>query len=54
MKPELKGYFFAFGASLALAASFIFSKAALNKTDRYLFGFTWFGIGVIVNFLWLI
>ncbi|MGC9344100.1 MAG: DMT family transporter [Bacteroidales bacterium] len=54
MKPEVKGYLFAFGASLALAASFIFSKAALNKTDMYLFGFTWFGIGAIVNFLWLL
>lgn len=54
MRPELKGYLFALGASLALAASFIFSKAALNKTDMYLFGFTWFGIGALVNFLWLI
>lgn len=53
MKPELKGYLFAFGASLALGASFIFSKAALNKTDMYLFGFSWFGIGALINLAWL-
>ncbi len=50
----IKGYLFAFGASLALAASFIFSKSALNNTSIYLFGFTWFGIGAASNFSWLI
>ena len=53
MKPEIKGYLFAFGASLALASSFVFSKAALNHISMYIFGFTWFGIGAMVNFAWL-
>ncbi len=53
MKPELKGYGYAFAASLVLAASFIFSKAALTETDIYLFGFTWFGTGALLNLVWL-
>lgn len=48
-----KGYLFAFAASLALAASFIFSKAALNYVDMILFGFAWFGIGALLNASWL-
>jgi drug/metabolite transporter (DMT)-like permease len=53
MNPSSKGYLFAFGASLALAASFIFSKSALNQIDMYLFGFTWFGVGTLMNASWI-
>ncbi|MCK4920325.1 MAG: DMT family transporter [Bacteroidales bacterium] len=49
-----KGYFFAFAASLALASSFIFSKSALSLVDLILFGFAWFGIGAILNTIWLV
>ncbi len=49
INPVLKGYLFAFAASVALAASFVFSKSALNSIDMVLFGFTWFGAGAILN-----
>ena len=49
-----RGYAFAFGASFALAASFIFSKAALNVIDMLRFGFVWFGSGMILNFGWMV
>ncbi|MCF8377946.1 MAG: DMT family transporter [Bacteroidales bacterium] len=49
-----KGYLYAFGASLALAASFVFSKSALNLIDILLFGFAWFGIGALLNTIWLL
>ncbi len=53
-RGNLRGYSYAFGASFALAASFIFSKAALNLIDMIHFGFIWFGFGMILNFAWMI
>ena len=47
------GYFFAFGASLALAASFVFSKSVLNHLTMVQFGFIWFTMGVIPSGLQL-
>lgn len=54
LKPRNKGYFFALGASFALANSFVFSKAALLEVDIIKFGIFWFGMGLIWNSIFLI
>lgn len=46
-----KGILLALGAAIALANSFVFSKAALNYVSFIQFGFVWFGFGVIWNAL---
>ena len=46
------GYFYAFGASLALAGSFVFSKSVLNQLSMIQFGLLWFSMGVIWNSGW--
>jgi len=51
-RHQTNGYLFALGASLALAASFIFSKSALNHLSMLHFGMLWFSMGVIWNGLW--
>jgi drug/metabolite transporter (DMT)-like permease len=48
------GYFYAFGAALALSASFVFSKSVLNQVSMIQFGFVWFMLGVIWNSAWYI
>ena len=48
------GYYYAFGASFALAASFIFSKSVLNKISLIQFGFIWFSMGILWNSIWFI
>jgi len=53
MKDSVKGYLFAFAASLALANSFVFSKAALQVIDIVEFGFLWFAMGTLWNAIWL-
>ncbi len=45
---------YAFGAALALSASFVFSKSALNSVSMIQFGFVWFTLGVIWNSAWYI
>jgi len=50
-KNKTVGYLFALGAALALSASFIFSKSALNHLNMVQFGLIWFGVGVIWNLL---
>lgn len=49
---QTNGYFYAFGASLALAASFVFSKSALNHLSMLHFGLLWFSLGVVWNAGW--
>ena len=46
------GYFYALGASLALAASFVFSKSVLNYLTMVQFGVLWFSLGVVWNGTW--
>lgn len=46
------GILFAFGASLALAASFVFSKSVLNHLSMVQFGLIWFAFGVLWNGTW--
>ena len=48
------GYLYAFGASLALAASFVFSKSALNHLNIVQFGLIWFSLGVVWNGAWFL
>ena len=48
------GYLYAFGASLALAASFVFSKSALNHLNIAQFGLIWFSLGVVWNGAWFL
>ena len=48
------GYLFAFGASLALASSFVFSKSVLYQISIIQFGLCWFGMGVIWNGSWFL
>jgi len=48
------GILFAFGASLALAASFVFSKSVLNHLTMVQFGLFWFSFGVIWNGAWFL
>jgi drug/metabolite transporter (DMT)-like permease len=51
-RHQTNGYLYAFGASLALAASFVFSKSALNQLSMLHFGFLWFSLGVVWNAIW--
>ena len=53
-RNQSTGYFFAFGASLALAASFVFSKSVLNHLSMVHFGLLWFSLGVIWNGTWFL
>jgi len=48
------GILFAFGASLALAASFVFSKSVLNQLNIVQFGLIWFSLGVVWNGTWFL
>ena len=49
LQNQTKGYILALVAALALANSFIFSKAALNSIHFVQFGLVWFSMG----FVWL-
>ncbi len=46
------GSLYAFGAAIALAASFVFSKSVLNQISLFHFGVIWFTLGVIWNSTW--
>lgn len=51
-RHQTNGYLYAFGASLALAASFVFSKSVLNQLSILHFGVLWFSMGVVWNSIW--
>jgi drug/metabolite transporter (DMT)-like permease len=51
-KQQSTGYLYAFGASVALASSFVFSKSALNHLSMVQFGLLWFSLGVVWNSTW--
>lgn len=53
-RHQTNGYLFAFGASLALAASFVFSKSALNHLSMLQFGMLWFSMGILWNGTWFL
>jgi drug/metabolite transporter (DMT)-like permease len=51
-RHQTNGSLYALGASLALAASFVFSKSVLNHLSMLQFGMLWFSMGVIWNGIW--
>ena len=51
-RQQTNGYLYALGASLALAASFVFSKSVLNHLSMLQFGMLWFTMGVLWNGIW--
>jgi drug/metabolite transporter (DMT)-like permease len=53
-RHQTNGYLYALGASLALSASFVFSKSALNHLTMLQFGLLWFSMGVIWNLSWFL
>jgi len=53
-RHQTNGYIFAFGASLALAGSFVFSKSVLNHLNMIQFGMLWFSLGVAWNASWFL
>ena len=53
-RQQTNGYLYALGASLALAASFVFSKSALNHLSMLQFGLLWFSMGVVWNGIWFL
>ena len=52
IRQQSTGYLYAFGASVALAASFVFSKSALNHLSMIQFGLLWFTMGTVWNGAW--
>ena len=53
-RNQPSGVFYAFGAALALASSFVFSKSVLNQISMIHFGVLWFSLGVIWNGSWFL
>jgi drug/metabolite transporter (DMT)-like permease len=53
-RSHTTGYFYALGASIALAASFVFSKSVLNYLTMVQFGVLWFSLGVVWNGAWFL
>ena len=53
-RQQTNGYIYALGASLALAASFVFSKSVLNHLNMLQFGLLWFSMGVVWNSIWFL
>jgi len=53
-RQQTNGYLYALGASLALAASFVFSKSVLNHLSILHFGLLWFSMGVVWNSIWFL
>lgn len=51
---KIKGYGFAFLATVSMANVYVFSKAALNELNLYQFGFYWFGLAIIWNILYAV
>jgi len=51
---KIKGYGFAFLATVSMANVYVFSKAALNELSLYQFGLYWFGLAIVWNILYAI
>ena len=52
-KNRRKGFILAFIATLALASVYIFSKSALSRVHLFQFGFYWFLVALVLNFLFI-
>ena len=53
-RNQSTGTIYAFGAAIALAASFVFSKSVLNQISMVHFGVIWFHFGVLWNGTWFL
>lgn len=53
-KPVLKGYLFAFLATLGMANVYVFSKAAMAELSIIQFGFYWFGLAMFWSLVYMI
>lgn len=51
-RNQTTGHLYALAAALALSASFIFSKSALNQLSMAQFGLVWFSLGIVWNGIW--
>lgn len=54
LPDKIKGYGFAFLATVSMANVYVFSKAALNELSLYQFGFYWFGLAIVWNILYAV
>lgn len=54
MNTSSRGYIHAFGAAIALSASFVFSKSVLNQISILQFGALWFSLGIAWNGIWFL
>jgi len=54
VSKQTTGSLYAFGASVALASSFVFSKSVLNHLSMVHFGLLWFSLGVLWNTAWFL
>lgn len=52
-KNRRKGLILAFVATIALASVYIFSKSALNRVHLFQFGFYWFLVALVLNFIFV-
>ncbi len=52
--PKVKGYIFAFLATLGMANVYVFSKAALSELHIIQFGFYWFGLAFVWSLTYLL
>lgn len=52
--PVVKGYIFAFLATLGMSNVFIFSKAAMAELDVIQFGFYWFGMALLWSLIFML
>jgi drug/metabolite transporter (DMT)-like permease len=53
-RNQSTGTLYAFGASIALAGSFVFSKSVLNQLSMVHFGLLWFSMGIVWNGAWFL
>jgi drug/metabolite transporter (DMT)-like permease len=53
-RPTIKGYLFAFLATLGMANVYVFSKAALSELSIIQFGFFWFAMGLLYSLIYLL
>lgn len=52
--PVIKGYIFAFLATLGMSNVYIFSKAAMAELDVIQFGFYWFGMALLWSLIYML
>lgn len=51
---EWKGYLWALAGTIAFSSLYVFSKASLSLVDLAQFGLYYFGIGFVLNLIWIV